>query len=145
LAERVAGYFRPRLPKHANRIELEVVAPSAGPAILGDPVLLEWALEAMVKNAIDALQGRGGRITLAVRTDGADAVLRVMDDGPGVPRELRRTIFEPGITSKRGGWGIGLALARRVVADGHDGVLTLEPSETGTTFVMRLPLAPTTS
>lgn len=145
LAERVAGYFRPRLPKHANRIELEVVAPSAGPAILGDPVLLEWALEAMVKNAIDALQGRGGRITLAVRTDGADAVLRVMDDGPGVPRELRRTIFEPGITSKRGGWGIGLALARRVVADGHDGMLTLEPSETGTTFVMRLPLAPTTS
>ena len=99
----------------------------------------------MVKNAIDALQGRGGRITLAVRTDGAVAVLRVMDDGPGVPRELRRTIFEPGITSKRGGWGIGLALARRVVADGHDGMLTLEPSETGTTFVMRLPLAPTTS
>lgn len=145
LAERVAGYFRPRLPKHANRIELDVVAPSAGPAILGDPVLLEWALEAMVKNAIDALQGRGGRITLAVRADGADAVLRVMDDGPGVPRELRRTIFEPGITSKRGGWGIGLALARRVVADGHDGMLTLEPSETGTTFVMRLPLAPTTS
>lgn len=145
LAERVAGYFRPRLPKHANRIELEVIAPSAGPAILGDPVLLEWALEAMVKNAIDALQGRGGRITLAVRTDGADAVLRVIDDGPGVPRELRRTIFEPGITSKRGGWGIGLALARRVVADGHDGLLTLEPSETGTTFVMRLPLAPTTT
>lgn len=145
LAERVAGYFRPRLPRHANRIELEVIAPSAGPAILGDPVLLEWALEAMVKNAIDALQGRGGRIILAVRTDGADAVLRVIDDGPGVPRELRRTIFEPGITSKRGGWGIGLALARRVVADGHDGVLTLEPSETGTTFVMRLPLAPTTT
>jgi len=145
LAERVAGYFRPRLPKHTNRIELDVLAPSAGPAILGDPVLLEWALEAMVKNAIDALQGRGGRITLAVRTDGADAVLRVIDDGPGVPRELRRTIFEPGITSKRGGWGIGLALARRVVADGHDGMLTLEPSETGTTFVMRLPLAPTTS
>jgi signal transduction histidine kinase len=145
LAERVAGYFRPRLPKHANRIELEVIAPSAGPAILGDPVLLEWALEAMVKNAIDALQGRGGRITLAVRTDGADAVLRVIDDGPGVPRELRRTIFEPGITSKRGGWGIGLALARRVVAVGHDGMLTLEPSETGTTFVMRLPLAPTTT
>jgi signal transduction histidine kinase len=143
LAERVAGYFRPRLPKHANRIELEVLAPSAGPAILGDPVLLEWALEAMVKNAIDALQGRGGHITLAVRTDGADAVLRVIDDGPGVPRELRRTLFEPGISSKRGGWGIGLALARRVVADGHEGVLTLEPSETGTTFVMRLPLAPT--
>lgn len=141
LGERVANYFRPRLPRHANRIELEVLAPSAGPVILGDPVLLEWALEAMVKNAIDALQGRGGRIVLAVRTEGDDAVLRVVDDGPGVPRELRRTLFEPGISSKRGGWGIGLALARRVVADAHGGALTLEPSERGTTFQMRLPLA----
>ncbi len=141
LAERVAGYFRPRLPRHANRIGLEVLAPSAGPVILGDPVLLEWALEAMVKNAIDALQGRGGKIVLAVRSDGADAVLRVIDNGPGVPRELRRTLFEPGITSKRGGWGIGLALARRVVADAHGGDLVLEPSEKGTTFLMRFPLA----
>lgn len=145
LAERVAGYFRPRLPRHANRIGLEVLAPSAGPVILGDPVLLEWALEAMVKNAIDALQGRGGKIVLAVRTEGHDAILRVVDNGPGVPRELRRTLFEPGITSKRGGWGIGLALARRVVADAHDGTLMLEPSDKGTTFVMRLPLAEPTA
>lgn len=145
LAERVAGYFRPRLPRHANRIGLEVLAPSAGPVILGDPVLLEWALEAMVKNAVDALQGRGGKIVLTVRAEGPEAILRVTDNGPGVPRELRRTLFEPGITSKRGGWGIGLALARRVVADGHDGTLMLEPSEKGTTFVMRLPLAESTA
>lgn len=145
LAERVAGYFRPRLPRHANRIGLEVLAPSAGPVILGDPVLLEWALEAMVKNAVDALQGRGGKIVLTVRAEGPEAILRVTDNGPGVPRELRRTLFEPGITSKRGGWGIGLALARRVVADGHDGTLMLEPSEKGTTFVMRLPLAEPTA
>ena len=64
-----------------------------------------------------------------------------MDDGPGVPRELRRSVFEPGITTKRGGWGIGLALARRVIVDAHGGVLALEPSDTGTTFLMRFPLA----
>lgn len=109
--------------------------------VSGDPVLLEWALEAMVKNAIDALQGRGGTITLAAEVDGTQAVLRVIDDGPGVPRELRRTIFEPGITTKRGGWGIGLALARRVIEDAHQGVLALEPTDLGTTFVMRFPLA----
>lgn len=141
LAERVAGYFQPRLPRHSNAITLTVRAPSAGPVVAGDPVLLEWALESLIKNAIDALQGRGGVITLAAEVHGEHAVLRVIDDGPGVPRELRRTIFEPGITTKRGGWGIGLALARRVIEDAHQGALTLEPTEKGTTFTMRLPLA----
>ncbi len=141
LAERVAGYYRPRLPKHANAIQLNVRAPSAGPVILGDPVLLEWALEAMVKNAIDALQGRDGNITLAAEVAGDTATLRVVDDGPGVPREIRRTLFQPGITTKRGGWGIGLALARRVVVDGHQGVLSLEPTSRGTSLLMRFPLA----
>ncbi|MES1259917.1 MAG: HAMP domain-containing sensor histidine kinase, partial [Gemmatimonadota bacterium] len=145
LAERVAGYFRPRLPKHANAIQLNVRAPSAGPVILGDPVLLEWALEAMVKNAIDALQGRDGSITIAAEAKDDVALLRVIDDGPGVPREIRRTLFQPGITTKRGGWGIGLALARRVVVDGHAGELSLEPTSQGTTLLMRFPLPPSST
>ena len=110
--------------------------------ILGDPVLLEWALEAVVKNAIDALQGRDGTITIAADASDERALLRVTDDGPGVPREIRRTLFQPGVTTKRGGWGIGLALARRVVEDGHQGVLALEPSVKGTTLLMSFPLAP---
>jgi signal transduction histidine kinase len=65
----------------------------------------------------------------------------VIDDGPGVPKEIRRTLFEPGITSKDGGWGIGLALARRVVEDAHGGELVLESTDHGATFVVRLPLA----
>ena len=145
LAERVAGYYRPRVPKHANAIQLVVRAPSAGPVILGDPVLLEWALEAMVKNAIDALQGRDGTITIAAESKDERALLRVIDDGPGVPREIRRTLFQPGITTKRGGWGIGLALARRVVEDGHQGELSLEPTSHGTTLLMRFPLAPSSA
>jgi signal transduction histidine kinase len=143
LTERVAGYYRPRLPKHANAIQLVVRAPSSGPVILGDPVLLEWALEVMVKNAIDALQGRGGQITLAAEASGDAALVRVMDDGPGVSREIRRTLFQPGVSTKRGGWGIGLALARRVIEDNHQGVLTLEQATRGTTFLMRFPLAAT--
>jgi signal transduction histidine kinase len=141
LAARVAEYFRPRLPQHANRIELRVEAPGAGPVVTGDPVLLEWTLEALVKNAIDALQGREGTITLRVSTDHAGAELRVEDDGPGISREVRRTLFNPGATTKAGGWGIGLALARRVVEDAHGGELMLEQSDHGATFVIRLPLA----
>jgi signal transduction histidine kinase len=109
--------------------------------ITGDAVLLEWALEALVKNAIDALQGRRGTIILRVSVEGDEGVLRVIDDGPGVPKELRRTLFEPGITTKSGGWGIGLALARRVVNDAHGGEIDLEPTEYGTSFVLRLPLS----
>lgn len=141
LADRVAGYFRPRLPRHANMIELRVEAPGAGPTVLGDPVLLEWALESLVKNAIDALQGRSGAIILRIGAEDNVAAVRVIDDGPGVPKELRRTLFEPGTTTKRGGWGIGLALSRRVVEDAHGGELTLEPTEKGTCFVIRIPLA----
>jgi signal transduction histidine kinase len=67
--------------------------------------------------------------------------IRVIDDGPGVPKEIRRSLFEPGITTKGGGWGIGLALSRRVVEDAHRGVMLLEPSEKGACFLMRIPLA----
>lgn len=145
LADRVAGYFRPRLPRHANRVELRVDAAGAGPTVVGDPVLLEWALEALVKNAIDALQGRTGLITLRVGSAGGMGEIRVVDDGPGVAREIRRTLFDPGITTKRGGWGIGLALARRVIQDTHLGDLTLEPAEQGTSFLIRMPLAERTA
>jgi signal transduction histidine kinase len=108
---------------------------------LGDAVLLEWVLEALVKNAIDALQGRAGTIILRVGAEQGMGEIRVVDDGPGVPREIRRTLFEPGITTKRGGWGIGLALARRVVEDAHSGRLELAPTDKGAVFVMQIPLA----
>jgi signal transduction histidine kinase len=141
LADRVAGYFRPRLPKRANPIELRLEAPGMGPMVEGDPVLLEWALESLVKNAIDALQGRSGTIILRVGAEQGMGEVRVIDDGPGVPKDIRRTLFEPGITTKRGGWGIGLALSRRVVEDAHAGLLALEPSDRGACFLMRIPLA----
>jgi signal transduction histidine kinase len=140
LADRVALYFRPRLPKRANPIELRLEAPGMGPMVLGDPVLLEWALEAMVKNAIDALQGRSGTIILRVGAEQGMGEIRVIDDGPGIAKDIRRTLFEPGITTK-GGWGIGLALSRRVVEDAHQGFLVLEATDKGACFVMRIPLA----
>lgn len=141
LAARVAEYFRSRLPRRANIIDLRVEAPGAGPMVTGDAVLLEWTLEALVKNAIDALHGREGTIVMRVGAANGWAELRVRDDGPGVPKEMRRTLFEPGISTKSGGWGIGLALARRVVEDAHGGELTLESTDEGATFLVRLPLS----
>ncbi|MDH3289947.1 MAG: HAMP domain-containing histidine kinase [Gemmatimonadota bacterium] len=140
VAERVATYFQPRLPRHTTPITISVTAPSAGPFVKGDAVLIEWAVEALVRNAVDALSGGGGEIEIAV-TDEADcAVLRVRDTGPGIPPDIRRKIFEPGVSSKTGGWGIGLALARRIVEGAHDGELDVEPSAEGTVFQASIPL-----
>src|SRR5439155_1659160 len=101
----------------------------------GDPVLLEWALESVMKNAIDALAGRDGTVEITGTSVPEGRVrIRVADNGPGVPRENRAQIFEPGFSTKEKGWGIGLSLARRIVRDSHDGELLLVPSEKGATF-----------
>ncbi|HXV86184.1 MAG TPA: HAMP domain-containing sensor histidine kinase [Gemmatimonadales bacterium] len=139
LAERVATYFGPRLPRHANPVTIRVSAPTSGPLVNGDGILLEWALEALVRNAVDALSGRGGAIEIAVAADGPTATLLVSDDGPGVPPEVRAALFEPGISTKPGGWGLGLALARRIVEDVHGGRLELRSGSGGATFAAELP------
>ena len=139
LTARVANYFAPRLPRHANKIALRVNARSAGPIVMGDPVLLEWAVEALIRNSIDALSGRGGRIDASVRLEGNTVSVIVEDDGPGVGIEVRDNLFEPGITTKSGGWGIGLALASRIIEDVHGGHLRFEPMERGARFVAELP------
>src|SRR3989475_7011828 len=85
LAGRVVSYFRPRLPTLASPVRLDVVATSPGATALGDPVLIEWAVEALVKNAIDALSGRGGRVE--GRGGAADDIAAggVGDGGPRGP------------------------------------------------------------
>src|SRR5213593_3430298 len=143
VAERVVAYFRPRLPTLAHSVTITLTSPGAGPTATGDPVLIEWALEVVVKNAIDALSGRGGRIEVSVDATNRGARVAVSDDGPGVPPEMRGQLFEPGASSKTGGWGIGLALARRIVEQQHGGRLAYRPPPggSGTEFVLEFPLA----
>jgi signal transduction histidine kinase len=135
LVARVADYFRARVPTLARAVTINTKVPDEPLTIGGDPVLLEWALEALVKNAIDALGGRGGTIDLVVEARAeSGARVRVSDNGPGIPRELRARIFEAGYTTKTGGWGIGLPLARRIVEDWHNGSLRTLPTDRGATF-----------
>ncbi len=140
VAERVASYFRPRLPRHAHPVSLTVDAPAAGPVIDGDAVLIEWAVEALVRNAVDALSGRGGAIEITVADEGERASIRVADNGPGIPSEVRASLFEPGVSTKPGGWGIGLALAQRIVEGVHRGRLQAVPASEGAVFVAELPV-----
>jgi signal transduction histidine kinase len=140
LTEGVVDYFRARVPTLANPIVLTLERGDGLHAIAGDRVLLEWAVESLVKNAIDALAGRGGRITVRVDVVAGGGVrVRVADDGPGVPRELRSRIFSAGFSTKERGWGIGLALTKRIVEENHGGRLQLMPSDRGAVFDITLP------
>ncbi len=98
----------------------------------------------LLDNAIDAL-GERGTITIATRADGECAIVEITDDGPGVPADVAPRIFDPFFTTKDVGYGtgLGLATARRIVVDRHDGSLTLDSSPGRTTFRVRLPFTQT--
>jgi signal transduction histidine kinase len=137
LVDRVAAYFAARVPTLANRIAIDVHHDGAPLTVQGDPVLLEWAIEVLTKNAVDALAGRGGSIGISTSgLPGGGVRIRVADDGPGIPPAVRHRIFDPGFSTKQSGWGIGLSLARRIIEDNHGGRLILAPSEEsgGATF-----------
>lgn len=137
----LSRYFAARLPSLGGRVRLETDLPEFAPLVQGDEVLLEWAFENLVKNAIDSLAGRRGTIRIVYGGVNADrAVFRVEDDGPGVPDKLRDSLFEVGVTTKSGGWGVGLSLARRIIVDVHGGALRLEPSTSGAVFCVELPI-----
>lgn len=135
IVEGVATYFRARVPTLAKAVTIRSVRRGESLVVAGDPVLLEWAIESLAKNAIDALAGRGGRVTLSAQELPEGRVrIRVKDNGPGVPRELRKRIFDAGFSTKEKGWGIGLSLAQRIITEGHDGRLLLQSGTRGATF-----------
>lgn len=135
LVERLAAYFAARAPTLGKHVAVVSQRPAEPVMVSGDGVLLEWVLEVLIKNAVDALGGRSGKVTVsaAVLPEGG-ARVRVADDGPGVPGELRQRIFDAGFSTKQSGWGIGLSLARRIVEENHGGKLLLVDSEHGAVF-----------
>ncbi|MCH2464585.1 MAG: HAMP domain-containing histidine kinase, partial [Gemmatimonadetes bacterium] len=136
-------YLVGRIPRLSKKgIDLVIDVPKGLPLIMGNEVLLMWALENVVNNALDALAGRGGKITIYAREIADKWVsIRIKDTGPGVASEIRDKIFQPGVTSKSGGWGVGLALSRRIIEVVHKGHIELLEGFEGTTFQIRLPAA----
>ncbi|MBW2522637.1 MAG: HAMP domain-containing protein [Deltaproteobacteria bacterium] len=137
LVEQCHGFVRPELERAGLSSRVEV-APDL-PWVDADSGQLRQALLNLIRNAREAA-GKGGEIVLGVSPadDGAVAVT-VEDDGPGVPEEVRGTIFEPFTTTKERGTGLGLAVTQAVV-EAHGGTIECEPrSEGGTTFTIVLP------
>lgn len=108
--------------------------------------LLEWVMENLIKNAVDAMDGQGS-ITVEVKSTTDNAIIMVSDTGKGMTRKQRRDIFKPGYSTKKRGWGLGLTLVRRIVTQYHGGKIYVSDSQPGigTTFVIELPLNPAPS
>jgi signal transduction histidine kinase len=141
VVERLGRYFRARTPSMREQVKLEIRIPEDAPPVLGNETLLEWAFEALFKNSLDSLAGSDGLIGVTwLRVEGGMAHLRFADNGPGVDPSLGKRAFDVGVTTKRGGWGVGLSLVRRIFVQAHKGSVTLEPTETGASFAISLPL-----
>ena len=102
--------------------------------------LFEWVIENLCKNAVDAMGGEQGTITLKVVETDAWVYLDVRDTGKGIRKRNRNNVFRPGFTTKKRGWGLGLSLAKRIVEEYHHGRIYVKESEVGkgTTFRIEL-------
>lgn len=105
-----------------------------------NPQLFSWVIENLVKNAIDAMEGKGSIDIRIGSKDDKFVKIDILDTGKGIPKNLQRKIFDPGYTTKKRGWGLGLSLTKRIVEDYHDGKIFVEKSELdrGTTFTVLL-------
>jgi len=103
------------------------------------PTLVEWVIENICKNGLDAMDGSGS-ITLSITELQQEVRLDISDTGKGIPIDLQQEIFQPGVSSKKRGWGVGLTLSKRIVEDYHGGRLFVANSEPekGTTFSILL-------
>jgi len=140
----VADYFRPRLPHQDRKVELWAELEQA-PRIQANAELLGWVLENLVKNALDAMDKERGEIHIRTAASrNGQALIEVEDNGKGLSRDDQRNVFLPGWTTKKRGWGLGLALARRIVEQYHGGRIWIRRSRVGegTVFAILLPAVP---
>ena len=124
----------------SKTIQLKKVFPADDIIIRLNASLFEWVIENLCKNAVDAMGGESGTITLRVETVGERVIVEVSDTGKGIKKKDLRNVFRPGFTTKSRGWGLGLSLAKRIVEEYHNGKIFVKSSELGkgTTFRIEL-------
>ena len=125
----------------SNKVKIVKIMPKDDIIIKLNASLFEWVIENLAKNAIDAMGGVPGTVTLRVEDAGEKAVIEVSDTGRGIRRKDVGNVFRPGFTTKERGWGLGLSLAKRIVEEYHHGKIWVKSSELGkgTTFRIELP------
>ena len=123
--------------RFSKQIEFSYAAPQKSIMIPLNATLHSWTIENMVKNAIDAMKGKG-KLHLAIEEENESIKITITDTGSGIPKNQFKKIFEPGYTTKKRGWGLGLSLTKRIVEDYHKGKIKVLQSEVGKGTAMQL-------
>ncbi len=132
-------YMSTRIP---NRVKLTIhTSDEHNCGIMLCQPLFEWVMENLTKNAVDAMGGEGN-LDINVTRDDRMALITVKDTGKGIPRKNFKNVFNPGFTTKKRGWGLGLTLVKRIIEEYHNGRIYVKESEVGhgTTFAIELPI-----
>ncbi|RAJ00343.1 histidine kinase/DNA gyrase B/HSP90-like ATPase [Chitinophaga skermanii] len=130
--ENMIAYIRKRAPQKVvlgfTSSEPHINAMISGP-------LFDWVIENLLKNALDAMEGKGA-IQVKIENHPAHITIDITDTGKGIPKPLHEKVFQPGFSTKKRGWGLGLSLAKRIIEEYHQGRLYIKSSEIGkgTTF-----------
>lgn len=129
-------YMRARI---SSNVCLNIRLPENDRGVMLCRPLFEWVMENLCKNAVDAMKGKG-RIDVTVGSDKKIVWVEVSDTGKGIARKNFKSVFSPGFTTKKRGWGLGLTLAKRIIEEYHGGRIFVKSSEIGAGTVFRIEL-----
>jgi nitrogen-specific signal transduction histidine kinase len=140
--QKVVDYFQRRIPQTGKRVSLTVQGSPEADAMLSAE-LFEWVIENLIKNALDAIEQKEGKIEFVIANNKNKVEIEAVDDGKGIDMNRRKDVFRPGYSTKRRGWGLGLSLSKRIVEDYHKGKIFVKSSApgAGTIFKIILPKA----
>jgi signal transduction histidine kinase len=125
--------------RSSKLINFEINCPDTQIMVKLNAQLFSWTIENLVKNAIDAMKGKG-KLVLSLEETDKNVLINISDTGKGIPKNQFKKIFEPGYTTKSRGWGLGLSLSKRIIEDYHNGKIKVLDSELdkGTTLQISL-------
>ena len=135
IIENVINYFQRRLPQLGKNVLISIEGIKEQKVKL-NVELFEWVIENLIKNALDAIDNKEGKINFKVEHNRNKIEIEVTDNGKGIEHNRRKDIFRPGYSTKRRGWGLGLSLSKRIIEDYHNGKIFVKQSiiNAGTTF-----------
>lgn len=138
VVEQSLQYMKGRI---SDKVDLRINLPEDDYGVAISKALFEWVMENLTKNAVDAMDGEG-RIEITTGRDKDKVFIEVKDTGKGIQRKNFKTVFNPGFTTKKRGWGLGLTLVKRIIEEYHGGRIFVKDSEVGkgTTFRIELPI-----
>ncbi len=116
--------------RFSEKVDLQLNLPSKELFIPLDTALFEWVIENVCKNSYDAIEG-AGKINIDIKENKSKIYIDISDTGKGIPKSKHKTIFKPGFTTKKSGWGLGLSLSKRIIEDYHDGKIFVLQSDHG--------------